>query len=60
MEIAKSLLLQNEIPSEIFYKVGYENHSSFSQSFKQIYGISPKEFQQQNLTVSRQLLDDQQ
>lgn len=60
MEIAKSLLLQNEIPSEIFYKVGYENHSSFSQSFKQVYGISPKEFQRQNLTVSRQLLDDQQ
>jgi AraC-like DNA-binding protein len=60
MEIAKSLLLQNEIPSEIFYKVGYENHSSFSQSFKQIYGMSPKEFQQQNLTVSQQLLADQQ
>ena len=46
MEIAKSLLLQNENPSEVFYKVGYENHSSFSQSFKQVYGISPKQFQQ--------------
>lgn len=59
MEIAKSLLLQNENPSEVFYKVGYENHSSFSQSFKQIYGISPKQFQQQNLTVPQQFLNDQ-
>ncbi|MEH6680236.1 MAG: AraC family transcriptional regulator [Sediminicola sp.] len=59
MEMAKSLLLQNENPSEVFYKVGYENHSSFSQSFKQVYGISPKQFQQKNLTVSQQLLNDQ-
>lgn len=58
MTIAKSLLLQNENPGEVFYKVGYENHSSFSQSFKQVYGISPKQFQQQNLTVSQQLLND--
>jgi AraC-like DNA-binding protein len=58
MEIAKSLLLQNENPSEVFYKVGYENHSSFSQSFKQVFGISPKQFQQQNLTVSQQILND--
>jgi len=58
MEIAKSLLLQNENPGEVFYKVGYENHSSFSQSFKQVYGISPTQFKQQNLTVSQQLLND--
>lgn len=51
MELAKSWLLQNENPSEVFYKVGYENHSSFSQSFKQVCGITPKQFQQQNLTV---------
>lgn len=47
MEIAASLLLQNENPGEIYYKVGYENHSSFSQSFKQIYGTSPSQYQQQ-------------
>lgn len=58
MEMAKMLLLQNENPGEVFYKVGYENHSSFSQSFKRIHGISPKEFQLKNLTVSKQLLDD--
>lgn len=58
MEMAKWLLLQNENPGEVFYKVGYENHSSFSQSFKRVHGISPKEFQLKNMTVSKQLLDD--
>jgi AraC-like DNA-binding protein len=58
MEMAKLLLLQNENPGEVFYKVGYENHSSFSQSFKRVEGISPKEFQQRNLTVFKQLLND--
>lgn len=58
IEVAKSLLLQNKKPSEVFYKVGYDNHSSFSQAFKQVYGLSPKQFQLQNLTVSQQLLND--
>jgi AraC-like DNA-binding protein len=47
MELAADLLLhQQEKPSEVYYKVGYENHSSFTQSFKQIYGVTPKEFQE--------------
>ena len=47
MELAADLLLhQQEKPSEVYHKVGYENHSSFTQSFKQIYGVTPKEFQQ--------------
>ncbi len=58
MKMAQSLLLQNQNPSEVFYQVGYESHSSFSQSFRQTYGMSPKEFQEQNLTVSQQLLND--
>lgn len=58
IEMAKLLLLQNENPSEVFYKVGYENHSSFSQSFKRVQGISPKQFQQRNLNVTQQLLND--
>lgn len=50
MELAKNLLQHhNEKPSEVFHKVGYENHSSFSQSFKQTFGITPKEFQMQQL-----------
>lgn len=58
MEFAKSLLLQNKNPSEVFHKVGYQNHSSFTQSFKQVYGITPKQFQQQNLDPSQQFLND--
>jgi AraC-like DNA-binding protein len=50
MDIAKDLLQHhNEKPSEVFYKVGYENHSSFTKSFKQAFGITPKEFQLQQL-----------
>lgn len=47
MEIAASLL-QNpgESPSDVFYKVGYENHSSFSQSFKQVFGKTPSQYQE--------------
>lgn len=59
MEIAKVLLMENANPSEVYYQVGYESHSSFSQSFKQIYGVSPKDFKQQYLIDSKQLLTDQ-
>jgi AraC family transcriptional regulator, exoenzyme S synthesis regulatory protein ExsA len=54
MELAADLLLhQQEKPSEVYHKVGYENHSSFTQSFKQIYGVTPKEFQQGAAEASR-------
>ena len=47
MELAADLLLhQQEKPSEVYHKVGYENHSSFTQSFKQVYGVTPREFQE--------------
>lgn len=49
MEVAASMLLCRENPSEVSYKVGYENPSSFAQSFKQVFGISPKQYQQKNL-----------
>jgi AraC-like DNA-binding protein len=52
MELAATMLLnQGEKPSEVYHKVGYENHSSFTQSFKQIYGVTPSEYQQQKQTV---------
>lgn len=52
MEIAATLLLNNrEKPSDVYHKVGYENHSSFSQSFKQVFGVSPSEYQQQKMNV---------
>lgn len=54
IEIAKDLLLHhNQKPSEVYHQVGYENHSSFSQSFRQSVGVTPKEFQKQQLNVKR-------
>ncbi len=52
MELARHLLEQrHEKPSEVFYKVGYENHSSFSETFKQQYGVTPKQYQLRQMTV---------
>jgi AraC-like DNA-binding protein len=49
MEHAAFLLKHNkERVSDIYLRFGYENHSSFSQSFKMIYGVSPKEYQLQD------------
>jgi AraC family transcriptional regulator, exoenzyme S synthesis regulatory protein ExsA len=49
MEIAKELLQNNrEKPGSIFYKIGYENHSSFTKSFKQTFGLTPQDFQNQH------------
>lgn len=36
---------KNTKPGEIYYTLGYENFSSFVQSFKQVHGITPKQFQ---------------
>jgi AraC-like DNA-binding protein len=46
MERAAKMLRQDDRKaSEIYYELGYENLSSFIQSFKQIYGITPKQYQ---------------
>lgn len=46
MEIAAEMLRKNDRKaSEIFSELGYENLSSFIQSFKQVYGITPKQYQ---------------
>src|SRR4051812_3301609 len=43
MDIAAHFLENhNEKPSDVFHKLGYENHSSFTQSFKQVFGVTPK------------------
>jgi AraC family transcriptional regulator, exoenzyme S synthesis regulatory protein ExsA len=50
MVMAQQLIQQEGYkPSEVYYKVGYENHSSFSQSFKQYFGVTPKEYQRQKI-----------
>jgi AraC family transcriptional regulator, exoenzyme S synthesis regulatory protein ExsA len=54
MEIARELLqYYNEKPSDVYHKVGYENHSSFTKSFKQYFGITPSQFQSEQLDVQR-------
>lgn len=46
MERAAKMLRQDDRKaSEIYYELGYENLSSFIQSFKQIYGVTPKQYQ---------------
>lgn len=46
MEKAAQLLKKgNQKASEIYLEVGYENLSSFIQSFKQVYGVTPKQYQ---------------
>lgn len=35
--------------SEVAYATGYSNLSHFSTSFKEVYGVSPKEYMQENL-----------
>jgi AraC-like DNA-binding protein len=58
MEMAKDLLLHHrEKPGDIYHKVGYETHSSFTQAFKQIFGVTPKELQLQQLNVFEQSLN---
>lgn len=46
MQKAAAMLKQgNHKASEIYYELGYENLSSFIQSFKQVYGVTPKQYQ---------------
>lgn len=47
MKKAKQLLKVNKRPSEIYYELGYENLSSFSNELKKHFGIAPKAFQMQ-------------
>jgi AraC-like DNA-binding protein len=48
---AQMLKEKDSSPSEIYLEVGYENLSSFVQSFKQAHGITPKQYQLSNLNV---------
>ena len=52
MQKAAQLLKQGECKaSEIYFELGYENLSSFIQSFKQVHGITPKQYQLINMNV---------
>ena len=52
LELAAQVLRSGEEnPSGIFLKVGYQNHSSFSEAFRKHFGITPSEYQLQHLNV---------
>jgi AraC family transcriptional regulator, exoenzyme S synthesis regulatory protein ExsA len=52
MELARDLLARgSDKPSQIYPLLGYRNHSSFTESFKQVFGLTPKAFQSQRLNV---------
>jgi AraC-like DNA-binding protein len=50
MEIAAQMLKNSRSKvGEIYIELGYESLSSFIQSFKQAYGVTPKQYQQERL-----------
>lgn len=52
MQRAADLLTRgNKRASDIFLELGYENLSSFVQTFKLVYGVTPKQYQLQKLNV---------
>ncbi|HEV8285499.1 MAG TPA: AraC family transcriptional regulator [Chitinophagaceae bacterium] len=48
MKQAVYWLRQNKRPSEIYYELGYENLSAFSNEFKKCFGVSPSTYILQN------------
>jgi AraC family transcriptional regulator, exoenzyme S synthesis regulatory protein ExsA len=49
MQLAAQLLKQGAYKaSDLYLELGYENLSSFIQSFKQIHGVTPKQYQLSN------------
>jgi AraC-like DNA-binding protein len=52
LEMAAELLRSGgESPSGVYLKVGYQNHSSFSEAFRNHFGNTPSEYQEQHLNV---------
>lgn len=47
---AQMLLVEKERPIDVYASIGYESLSSFTQSFKHKFGITPKQYQIQELT----------
>src|SRR5215203_789307 len=43
---AKYLTDYREKPGEVWFKLGYETHTSFTKSFKKYFGVSPKTYMQ--------------
>ncbi|MGK9126199.1 AraC family transcriptional regulator [Olivibacter sp. SA151] len=53
MELAAELLRSaDESPSDVYLKVGYQNHSSFSEAFRNHFGNTPSDYHLQHLNVA--------
>lgn len=53
LELAADLLRSyDESPSGVYMKVGYQNHSSFSEAFRNHFGTTPSDYQQAHLNVT--------
>lgn len=51
LQQAATLLREKKLTvSEVAYATGYTNLSHFSSSFKEVYGVSPKEYMQEHLS----------
>jgi AraC-like DNA-binding protein len=52
MQVAARLLLDQQAkPGDVYDQVGYESHSSFTKAFRQIFGMTPSAYQEQNMNV---------
>ena len=54
MQQASEILSKQKVNiSEVAYALGYSNLSHFSNSFKDYYGLSPKEYSEKNRPVNQ-------
>jgi len=54
LEMAAELLATNaEQPSAVYFKVGYQNHASFSAAFREQFGLTPSEYQSHYMSATR-------
>jgi len=52
MQVAARLLLDRQAkPGDVYDQVGYESHSSFTKAFRQVFGMTPSAYQEQNMNV---------
>jgi AraC family transcriptional regulator, exoenzyme S synthesis regulatory protein ExsA len=53
LKMAADLLRSsNESPATVYLQVGYQNHSSFTEAFRNLFGCTPSEYQQSQLNVT--------
>ncbi len=53
LKMAADLLRSsNERPASVYLQVGYQNHSSFTEAFRNMFGCTPSEYQHSQLNVT--------